>query len=108
MGSGAFDFGITKTKNNTICRVQVNDSQMEIDAAYEGVRGLALFEAKCDLSDDFLVRQLYYPFRVLKSRVSKTVSTIFLIYSNGIFRLYEHDFRDLDHYNSLVLVSQKN
>jgi predicted transcriptional regulator len=108
MSSGSFDFAITNTRNNTPCRVQVNNSQIEIDAAYEGVRGLALFEAKHDLSNDFLVRQLYYPFRTWQSRITKPVRSLFLVYSNSIYRLYEYSFQDVDNYCSLALVNQKN
>ena len=108
MGSGEFDFNIANTKDSAYCTVKVNNSQIEIDAAYEGVRGLALFEAKRDLSDDFLVRQLYYPFRAWESRVTKPVRPLFLVYSNGIYRLYEYAFQDSGYYNSLVLICQKN
>ncbi|MDR2656153.1 MAG: transcriptional regulator [Oscillospiraceae bacterium] len=108
MGSGSFAFNIANSKTNMPCTVQVTNSQIEIDAAYEGVKGLALFEAKRDLPKDFLVRQLYYPFRVWQRRVTKTVRPLFLVYSNGIYRLYEYDFQDLNNYNSLVLVKQKN
>ncbi|MDR2199294.1 MAG: transcriptional regulator [Deltaproteobacteria bacterium] len=108
MGSGLFDFEIINIKNNTPCRVLVNNSQIEIDAAYEGVNGLALFEAKCDISEDFLVRQLYYPFRTWKSRITKPVRPIFLVYSNGIYRLYEYEFHDINSYSSLNLVRQNN
>ena len=86
----------------------MDHSQIEIDAAYEGVCGLALFEAKCHLSDDFLIRQLYYPYRLWKDRVSKPVRSIFLIYSNSIYRLYEYAFQDMKNYNSLILKNQKN
>ena len=108
MGSGVFTFSIANSKTNIPCSIQVANSQIEIDAAYEGVRGLALFEAKRDLSEDFLVRQLYYPFRVWQSRVTKPVRPLFLVYSNGVYRLYEYTFQDINNYNSLVLVSQKN
>lgn len=108
MGSGTFSFNIANSNTNTPLQIQVNNSQIEIDAAYEGVRGLALFEAKRDLSDDFLVRQLYYPFRVWQSRVTKQVRPLFMVYSNGIYRLYEYAFQDTNNYNSLVLISQKN
>lgn len=108
MGSGMFHFNIANSKRDTPCQIQVTNSQIEIDAAYEGVRGLALFEAKRDLSEDFLVRQLYYPFRVWQSRVTKQVRPLFLVYSNGIYRLYEYAFQDVFNYNSLVLVRQKN
>jgi hypothetical protein len=108
MGSGSFDFCIASSKSDVPYRIQVDHSQIEIDAAYEGIKGLALFEAKRDLSEDFLIRQLYYPFRVWQSRVTKPVKPIFLVYSNGIYRLYEYAFRNLNDYNSLALVSRKN
>ena len=54
MGSGTFDFNINNLKTKSPCTVAVNNSQIEIDAAYEGIRVLALFEAKRDLSDDCL------------------------------------------------------
>ncbi|MFZ3069902.1 MAG: hypothetical protein WA110_02100, partial [Anaerolineaceae bacterium] len=108
MGSGDFSFSIFNTKSLSPRSVQVKNSQIEIDAAYEGVGSLALFEAKRDLSEDFLVRQLYYPFRVWQSRVTKTVRPLFLVYSNGIYRLYEYQFQDPHNYNSLALVKQKN
>jgi hypothetical protein len=108
MGSGSFSFDISNSKTAAPCRVRVDNSQIEIDAAYEGVRGLAIIEAKRDLSEDFLVRQLYYPFRVWQSRVTKPVRPLFLVYSNGIYRLYEYVFQDTNNYSSLVLVNQKN
>lgn len=106
MSSGSFEFGINTalgTKNIT-----VSNSQIEIDAAYEGIHYLSLFEDKRDLSDDFLVRQLYYPFRVWSERVTKTVKPVFLIFSNGMFNLYQYQFEDPQNYNSLRLVKQKN
>lgn len=106
MGSGCFEFGVNTawgTKNIT-----VSNSQIEIDAAYEGVNYLSLFEAKRDLADDFLVRQLYYPFRTWSERVTKTVKTVFLIFSNGMFNLYQYQFEEPQNYNSLRLVRQKN
>ncbi len=59
------------------------------------------------MAEDFLVRQLYYPFRVWSNRVTKKVKTIFLIFSNGIFNLYEYQFDEPCNYNSLRLVKQK-
>ncbi|MDR1193093.1 MAG: transcriptional regulator [Peptococcaceae bacterium] len=108
MGSGSFAFNIANSRANALCCIHVTNSQIEIDAAYEGVEGLALFEAKRDLSEDFLVRQLYYPYRVWRNRVTKIVRPLFLVYSNGIYRLYEYAFQDLNNYSSLVLISQKN
>ena len=106
MSSGCFDFNINTASG--IRPITVNNSQVEIDAAYEGINYLSLFEAKRDLSDDFLVRQLYYPFRVWSSRVTKTVKSVFLIFSNGVFNLYQYQFDDPMNYNSLRLIKQKN
>lgn len=108
MGSGQFQFHIENTLTNSQTPIAVNNSQIEIDAAFEGLHSLSLIEAKRDLSEDFLVRQLYYPFRVWSSRVTKKVRPVFLVYSNGIFSLYEYSFLDPYSYNSLVLVKHKN
>jgi hypothetical protein len=108
MSSGSFEFDIDNSRTKTSSHVQVRNSQIEIDAAYEGVRALTIFEAKRDLSDDFLGRQLYYPFRAWRCRVKKPVRTVFLVYSNGIYRLYEYIFQEVNNYSSLVLVRQKN
>ena len=108
MGSGQFDFSIQNSLTKMPTTVSVNHSQIEIDAAFEGIYSLSLLEAKRDLSEDFLVRQLYYPFRVWSKRVTKKVKPVFLVYSNGIFSLYEYEFQNPDSYNSLVLVKHKN
>lgn len=108
MGSGQFEFRIQNSYTKTPISLSVNNSQIEIDAAFEGVHSLALLEAKRDLSEDFLVRQLYYPYRVWSNRVTKKVKPIFLVYSNGIFSLYEYEFQKPDCYNSLVLVKHRN
>lgn len=108
MGSGQFDFHIRNSRTKMSTGVSVHNSQMEIDAAFEGIHSLALLEAKRDLSEDFLVRQLYYPYRVWSGRVTKKIKPVFLVYSNGIFGLYEYEFQDPDSYNSLVLVKHKN
>lgn len=108
MGSGKFSFDIQDIVTASNRQVSVENSQIEIDAAYEGIRYLTLFEAKRDLSKDFLVRQLYYPYRVWKDKVTKEVKPVFLIYSNGIYRMYQYAFQNPNEYSSLVLVKQQN
>ena len=46
MGSGSFEFDISTAFGTR--HIAVNNSQIEIDAAYEGVNYLSLFEAKRD------------------------------------------------------------
>ena len=108
MGSGSFSFSIRNTHTRTDELVEVNNAQIEIDAALEGRNSLCLLEAKRDLAEDFLVRQLYYPYRTWMGRVAKSVRPVFLVYSNGIFSLREYAFTDPGAYHSLVLVRQKS
>jgi hypothetical protein len=108
MSSNVFSFNILNTAAQANMALNVSNAQIEIDGGYEGVRSLALIEAKNFLSDDFLIRQLYYPFRLWQSKVVKKVRPLFVVYSNGIFNFYEYEFKEPDHYNSLVLVKQKN
>lgn len=107
MGSGEFSFNIKGTCGQVL-PIHVKNSQIEIDSAYEGVNYLSIIEAKRDLSEDFLIRQLYYPFRTWRSKgITKRIKPIFLVYSNGIFSLYEYKFEDEMLYNSLKLVKSK-
>lgn len=108
MGSNSFDFDIKNNKKGGFSNVEVINSQIEIDAAYEGIESLALLEAKRDISKDFLIRQLYYPYRLWNEKVSKKVRPIFLVYSNGIFTLREYEFKEPKNYNSLEILQQKN
>lgn len=105
MSSSSFDFDINSSKG--LFKVNVGNSQVEIDGGYEGDNSLNLIEAKNYISDDFLVRQLYYPFKLWSGKIQKQVRPIFLTYTNGIFHLREYAFTNINHYNSLVLVKHK-
>ena len=105
MSSSSFDFNINSSKG--LFKVSVGNSQIEIDGGYEGDNSLNLIEAKNYISDDFLVRQLYYPYKLWNNKITKQVRPIFLTYTNGIFHLREYTFVNVNHYNSLVLVKQK-
>lgn len=107
MSSGSFKFKINDTRRNRRYVLNVNNAQIEIDAAFEGINFLTLIEAKRDLSDDFLVRQIYYPYRTWQGKVTKPIKPIFLVYSNGIFYLREYAFDEPDDYNSIRLVRRK-
>jgi len=104
MGTGAFSFNIQSSKGVFSHNISVVNSQIEIDAAFEGFDSLTLVEAKLYTAPDFLIRQLYYPFRTWVNRLRKKVRTIFLVYSNGIFNLYEYSFTDQSNYNSISLI----
>ena len=101
MSSSSFNFGINSSKG--LFNINVGNSQIEIDGGYEGDNSLNLIEAKNYISVDFLVRQLYYPFKLWSAKIQKKVRPIFLTYSNGVFHLREYAFSNINHYNSLVL-----
>lgn len=108
MGSEEFSFTIHNTVSLQPNSVSVVNSQIEIDGGYEGPNSLTLIEAKNSLSNDFLIRQLYYPYRKWQKKIGKTVRAVFLTYTNGLFSLYEYKFLNPENYNSLKLIQQKN
>lgn len=105
MSSLAFDFNINSKK--TLLNINVNNSQIEIDGGYEGIESLNLIEAKNSISKDFLIRQVFYPYKLWENKITKKVRPLFLTYSNGIFHFREYVFEDPTHYNSLKLIREK-
>lgn len=108
MSSNSFFFNIRNIVMDTEIPVSVVNSQIEIDGGYEGLNSLVLIEAKNSISDDFIIRQLYYPYRLWRANIGKKVKPVFMVYSNSIFSLYEYCFEDDEKYNSIVLRKQKN
>lgn len=109
MSSQNFSFRISLNtgKDDKSLGINVRNSQIEIDGGYEGEKSLNLIEAKNNIPSDFLIRQLYYPYRLWKNKISKTVRPLFLTYTNGIFHLREYKFTDINHYNSIQLIREK-
>jgi hypothetical protein len=106
MSSSCFDFEI-ESQENCLLKVNVSNSQIEIDGGYEGENSLNIIEAKNYISDDFLVRQLFYPYKLWTQKINKKVRPIFLTYTNGVFHLREYTFEDSGYYNSIKLVHQR-
>lgn len=108
MASTAFEFNIhNKIINNTM-RVKVKNSQIEIDGGFESKNYFCIIEAKNYMTDDFIIRQLYYPYRLWKNKINKKIIPIFLAFSNNIFSFFIYEFPRVDDYNSIKLVEQKN
>jgi len=105
MSSSVFDFTVRSQQG--LFKVSVENSQVEIDGGYEGETSLNIIEAKNYISDDFLIRQLYYPYRLWSNKITKRVRPIFLTYSNGIFHLREYEFTTPELYNSIRLLQHK-
>lgn len=108
MKSGNFEFKIReKEKEDEYINVSVKNSRIEIDGGFEGINSLTLVEAKNIISDDFMVRQLYYPYRLWKNKINKPVRPVYMVYSNGIFNVYEYKFENDEDYSSIKLVKRK-
>ena len=107
MGSGKFDFKVLNNEGQLL-PLSVNNSQLEIDGGYENQDFLILIEAKSHTADSFLIRQLYYPYRVWKSRINKPIIPIYLQYDNGIYNFSIIKFLDQNNYNSIQLVERRN
>ncbi len=105
MKSDSFSFDINGSTPNF--NMSVSNAQIEIDGGYEGEKFLSIIEAKNSISQDFLIRQLYYPYRLWSNKINKKIKTIFLTYSNGIFHFREYEFKEPNHYNSLELIKDK-
>lgn len=106
MGTGNFEY-IIKTEENEDFHIQVENSQMEIDGSYEGLTKFVIVEAKNHYMSDFIIRQLYYPYRVWRKITSKEIIPVMLIKHNNIFNFYIYRFDDENRYNSIKLVEIK-
>lgn len=104
MGSGRFDFTVNNNCQKVPYEISVVNAQIEIDGGFEGRNSFCIIEAKNNIYDDFLVRQLYYPYRTFFDRIYKKIRPTFLMYNNGIYHLFEYRFDDISNYNSISLV----
>jgi hypothetical protein len=106
MSTSIFDFFINGNSQNF--KVTVKNSQCEIDGGYESDNLLLLIEAKNYTVTDFLVRQLFYPYRLWQGKITKKVIPVFLTFSNDIFSFFRFEFEDVNKYNSITLIEQSN
>ncbi|QVK06889.1 type II restriction enzyme [Mycoplasma mycoides] len=102
-----FDFFVDKIDNKSM-KIEVNNSQCEIDAGLENKKSLVILEAKLSSDPDFNIRQLYYPFRLWSNKVEKPIRLVFISYFNQIFRLFEYKFEDINNLSSIKLIKQKS
>lgn len=107
MATNSFEFMISLTEGGKTA-LKVSRSQCEIDGGYESANKLLLVEAKNFLYDDFLIRQLYYPYRLWKEYTGKEVIPTYLTFSNDVFAFFLYRFNRPEEYDSIELVRQVN
>lgn len=80
--------------------------QTEVDAGYEGRNVLILVEAKGRNQNNFIIRQLYYPFRQWQINTQKKVRSLFFSFDSHAQTqcFWEYEFAEKNDYNSLRLV----
>ncbi|PSF37606.1 translation elongation factor [Aphanothece hegewaldii CCALA 016] len=110
MSTGSFSFNIKNKISERFYELSVSSSQCEIDAGFENDDFLLIIESKIYQVDDFLIRQLYYPYRLWKSKMKKEVVPILMTYSSSknLFSFFIYRFEDDFNFNSIKLVEQKN
>lgn len=104
MSSTAFSFQIDSSiEGNPPMRIDVKNAQIEIDAGYETPNLFLFIEAKNSQGENFIVRQLYYPYRRYQDEIPIPVIPIFLTFSDGFFHIRVFGFKDKENYSSLYL-----
>lgn len=107
MGSGDFNYKIGVKGTNDLFDINVENSQVEVDATYEGLDTIGIFEAKTKLPENFITRQLYYPYRVYGNmNMTKKIIPIFFTYVDDIFSFSTYKFKRDDIYSSIEKVDQ--
>ena len=107
MSTGEFDFKVNNSLDKRQISLKVKNSQCEIDGGFEGEDCFVLVEAKNYFVDDFLIRQLYYPYRLWSQKLSKKVIPVLMTYSNDVFTFFVYKFDNDTDYNSIKLINMK-
>ena len=102
MGTGEFKYQI-QLNDQKLFYIDVENSQMEIDGSYEGISKFIILEAKNHYMKDFIIRQLYYPYKTWKSITNKEIIPIMLIKHDNIFNFFVYGFENENYYNSITL-----
>lgn len=106
MGTGIFSFSILAQGERNPHKISVDKAQMEIDAVYETPTAVYLIEAKNHTCEDFIIRQLYYPYRYLRNLIGSTkqIIPVFMKYVDGTYYLYQYKFTDINRLDSISYV----
>ncbi len=101
MRTDDFDFRVDGSPT-----ISVHGAQMEVDKVYESPDDILLFEAKPSWRSNFLIRQLYYPYRVARGLTSKNVRAFFMIANQKeeTYNLWEYAWKDPFDYEQIELI----
>lgn len=98
--SKQFKFKVNKTE------LSVGSVQLEVDSGLEGEDTIVLIEAKVKTPEDFIIRQLFYPYNHFKIvSPEKKIVPVFFTYepSTKLYNFWIYEFTDPADYNSIRL-----
>lgn len=98
--SKEFKFKVDKTE------LTVASVQFEVDSGLEGEDAIVLIEAKVKTPEDFIIRQLFYPYNNFKIQSrGKKIIPVFFTYepSSKLYNFWIYEFTDATNYNSIRL-----
>lgn len=98
-----FDYMINNLKGGRY-DIHVGKSQIEIDGVFESDDSVIIVEGKMGDKTEFVTRQLYYPYRLLKQQTDKDIYVVFMNYSSGSIFAHTYQFTDMNNYNSLKMI----
>jgi hypothetical protein len=86
--------------------LDVSSIQLEVDSGLEGEDSIVLIEAKMNVPEDFIIRQLFYPynhFRLVSP--AKKIIPVFFTYdaATKVHNFWIYEFTDPGNYNSIRL-----
>lgn len=98
--STRFEFKVGPSRPLTVEGVQ-----FQVDGLFESSDEIIVVEAKVGAREDFLIRQLYYPYRHYDEETTKGVRTVFFVYDedSDIYNFWDYHFNDPYDYASVEL-----
>ncbi|MCT4382609.1 hypothetical protein EFM34_05090 [Leuconostoc suionicum] len=106
MGGGKWRFDITNQRGDRVFNLQLENPQIEIDTVLESPKAVYIIEAKQVKETNFLVRQLYFPYRKLLSDFQITRKPVVPVFfeinaASQYARIRVFQFNNIYHYNSI-------
>lgn len=89
--------------------IQQKSTQIQVDGLFESKDCIIIVEAKTRNMPDFIIRQLYYPYRHWSLATNKNVDTIFLglDLDTGLYNFWQYHFKVPDDYGSIEVVRKE-
>lgn len=87
----------------------IHGVQTEVDAGYEGEKLVLLIEAKSMRQNNFVIRQLFYPYLQWKIFTGKEIVPVYFSHNkkNNEYSFWKYGFKNDSDYNSIYLIEAK-